>query len=418
MPRTFARLVHGLVAAAAIASFSLVAPTASAVVLNISDNNCEKWALGDPVGVPAVQQLTCTSIAAATCTITGGSQGLINGTVTLTADCSPGPISSYLWTGGNCEGGTGISCSATSGALGPIVYGVTATNAKGPGAPANKTVSWVDQIVTPPTTCSLTSNPSSGFTSNMFVDLSPSCSDGAPVTTWTWTGPNLLGSTTTGANPKNQATLASGVNAFTVRAQIAGGQQGPLVTLSLNASTGGSTGGGSTGGGSTGGGSGTTGTPIAACAGYSTTKVMDISIPSDGSGNGPRKYVTDTGAFRGNAAAGFYANDALVIVFKAPPADSLFTIGVTHSGGSLGSSSTRTFALSTKPCDFSVPQSADALFSLEGNVLAVRMSSGMPGAQRLNLNPGQEYYLNVSNRAYGNTYCSNRCDVFVSPGNP
>ena len=144
-----------------------------------------------------------------------------------------------------------------------------------------------------------------------------------------------------------------------------------------------------------------------------------MAIPSYTTTGDVRKYTFRAGVFRDNDAPGFYAKDALVIVFKAPPTDSLFTIDVTHTGGIDGPSWTRTFVLSKKPCDFAIPQSADALWADEANVMSLRMSSGTPGSGRPNLEPGREYYINVMNTAYGRNggVATTKTNVLVTPGN-
>ena len=157
--------------------------------------------------------------------------------------------------------------------------------------------------------------------------------------------------------------------------------------------------------------------PVTSCQGYTKTLNMNVTIPSAGSGQGARIYNTDAKSL-GGAAANFNSTDALVIAFQAIPttaANPFFTLGVTHAGGSSGPSSQRTFAVSTKPCDWDGP---DSLFTIEGNVMSARFSVGTPGTGRTELQAGKTYFLNVKNYAYGNLYCTATCNIFASPGFP
>jgi hypothetical protein len=115
----------------------------------------------------------------------------------------------------------------------------------------------------------------------------------------------------------------------------------------------------------------------------------------------------------------FARTDALVVAFRGPDVDPALALGVTHSGGSTGSSATRTFVLSTKPCDFAIPASPDALWADEANVMSQRLSSGVTVRGRIRIEPGVDYYLNVKNTAYnGTTGCGAQyCDVFLTISN-
>lgn len=152
--------------------------------------------------------------------------------------------------------------------------------------------------------------------------------------------------------------------------------------------------------------------PVISCAGFQNTLVMHVTIPPKGSGSGPRIYNTDPRSV-GGAGANFNAQDALVVVFDSPPATPLFTFGITQTGGQTGPVTTRTYALSTTPCDFT-----NVLFTDQNSQLSLRLSSGTSGSGRVDLLPGQTYYMNVKNYAYGNWTCINTCNIFVTPGNP
>lgn len=142
------------------------------------------------------------------------------------------------------------------------------------------------------------------------------------------------------------------------------------------------------------------------CAGFAATRVVQAVVPANGTAF-VRYYV--------NSRGGFGRDDALVIVFKAPPADPIFQIGVTHTGDQYGPQTTRTFSLSTKPCDFN---SADTVTVLQSTVLALKLrTNDVTTYSRIKLVPGQVYYLNVKQSVGGQNNCGGaggRCDVYVS----
>ena len=145
------------------------------------------------------------------------------------------------------------------------------------------------------------------------------------------------------------------------------------------------------------------------CPGFTTTHNLAFAFGADNSGTAPRVYVY-----------GFKRQDALVISFRSPVAiDTDMRLGVTHSGGAAGSSSVRTFVLSTKPCDFTYPAGPNALWANQANVMALRLSNGVPGST-VQLKPDTAYYLNILNTANGGAAgCgAATCDVFLSVGNP
>ncbi len=152
------------------------------------------------------------------------------------------------------------------------------------------------------------------------------------------------------------------------------------------------------------------------CTGFTRTLNMHVNLPPAGTGQGARVYNTDSKTL-GGAGTNFNATDIVVVAFTAPAttaANPQFTLGVTHAGGSSGPSSQRTFGLSTIPCDFDGPQAL--IKPVEGNVTSLRFSAGTPAAGRIELQAGQVYFLSVKNYAYGNLYCQNVCNIFISPG--
>ena len=155
------------------------------------------------------------------------------------------------------------------------------------------------------------------------------------------------------------------------------------------------------------------------CAGFSETKVIDAKVPANGVN--VRYYTNVAGTFRNGAASGFGATEALVVVFKAPPLDPYFSIGMYETGAPVtGSPSYRTMTVGSVPCDWHFPASTDALWAAEDTRMSLNFSAGgtSPYA-RYNLTPGATYYVNVSNSAFGAQQCAGgRCDVFFSFSNP
>jgi hypothetical protein len=69
-----------------------------------------------------------------------------NGTSTLTPSCSPA-ATSFVWTGGTCQGTTGSTCTVTPAVT--TTYGVTGTNSFGSSSPAATTVTVNSEDLTP-----------------------------------------------------------------------------------------------------------------------------------------------------------------------------------------------------------------------------------------------------------------------------
>lgn len=159
------------------------------------------------------------------------------------------------------------------------------------------------------------------------------------------------------------------------------------------------------------------------CPGFAQTKVINAHFPAAG---GSLRYFTNHTTYMAepNAAqSGFGAQDALILQFTAPSADNLFSLSMTETGeGVNGQESFHTITLSTRPCDFSVPAGPEGLFALENAAFSLSMSSGGVSARsvRVNLNPGQIYYVNVSNFAFGGQQScpADYCNVFFTLANP
>ena len=103
-----------------------------------------------PISMPVAMCSPTGAAATPTCNLVASNTSPIVGTsITLSAFCDGGPTS-YAWTG--CAS-TGSTCTTTSASAGLRTYTVVASNAGGPGAPANVNVTWVD--VPPPPSCTV-----------------------------------------------------------------------------------------------------------------------------------------------------------------------------------------------------------------------------------------------------------------------
>lgn len=151
------------------------------------------------------------------------------------------------------------------------------------------------------------------------------------------------------------------------------------------------------------------------CAGFENTKIIDLPILPDGAGQGPRYFTSVRGTFRRGTRSGVGPNDAVIVVFKAPPKDALFTLGLTHDGGS--GAARRIFSISTRPCDFDIPKGPDATWADDSLYLAVRLSSDTPSSGYPDLVPGQTYYLNIKAVEFETSCAEGRCEFFISHAN-
>ena len=73
------------------------------------------------------------------CTLSASTLSPVLGVpLVMTASCTGSPAT-HAWI--NCSS-YGTTCTATANAAGPVVYGIVATNASGPGAPSTVTMNW------------------------------------------------------------------------------------------------------------------------------------------------------------------------------------------------------------------------------------------------------------------------------------
>jgi hypothetical protein len=373
----------------------LVAAAGASVTL--VDSNCDSFVLSGP---PGNQTLACVVSTAPVCTISpADAHGQVNTPVNLTANCT-GAANDWTWGGGNCAGLKTQTCPANSQTAATVVYTVIGTNTQnnfGPSPLASTTVIWSNSPPPAPTGCQLGANPSSLGVGGGPVVLTATCTGGGTPTSYSWTG-GLPTPTTT----NQQSVTVTATTTFSVTPSN-GGTAGNTASVQVLVATPG-------GGG-----------PIAACSGFTSTKVIDAAVPANG-GLQFRYFTTDGKVFSNGAAAGFGAGDAIVVRFKAPAEDPFFNISMYETGtGETGAQAYRTMVLSTKSCDFGVPKSADAVWSLEDTGFSQAHASGRTSEWApYILTPGVTYYLNVKNYAFGNTpTCSaSRCDVFFVFSNP
>lgn len=388
-------LLRGILLAVAAHFAVFCAPIAVAATITLTDNNCASYTLS---GTPGNQTLVCvpSTSSVPVCSVTGGSSAVVGSISTLTASCSGSPTS-YLWTGGNCATQTGSTCPATSSSTGTVSYTVTATNTNGTGSPSpSKSLNWTSASAP---VCTLSASPSTVPSGGANVTLTATCTNSP--TSWTWTGGFAAGTT----NVNSQVVTTTPGTTFTVAGTNSAGGTGPTASVTVGQSSGGPTG----------------SVAINSCPGYtaSQTKVMDVVIPTEGMN---RYYVTTPGAFRDGKSLGFYPDDVMVVVFKAPPADPSWLVTFVQSGaGDLGPVATRTIVLSRKPCDFGYPtKSADAIWATEASGMSLNLASGTEPSpySRYLLVPGQEYYVNIRNKTSSGGGCSStRCDIIVSTNN-
>jgi len=416
MASTLKRLLTSVLAVAALQVALFAAPPAGAVVIQLNDPNCAVWQLSGVDPSTQAQVLTCTQAGAPVCQISGAASALNGNSVTLTANCSPGPITTYAWTGGTCTASTTQTCTM-AGSDQVESFTVAATSAAGgTGAPSpSKSVTWSAAPATvAPGNCTVTPSKTPVAVGEELV-FTALCGTGDAPTSYLWSSSNpgaVPVSACANCSQRTTFPLVAGTATITVTPSNAGGSASPAAqtTVTVSSTTPPSGGGG----------------PVGSCtpAGPGgVTKVLDAVVPTATAGNN-RYFTSVSGVFSNGTSAGFGANDTLVVRFTAPVTDQYFTISMYETGAGVTSQvAFRTMTLSTKPCDFAVPKSTDAVYASENTRLSMTLSSG--GASpyaRLNVTPGGTYYINVKNYAFGNVeQCTNsggKCEVFFTFANP
>ncbi len=291
--------------------------------------------------------LTCVvSNAPSDCSIQGPGTGTNGVAITLTAVCASGSPTSYVWTGGNCANNTTQSCQAI-GTNATVVYGVTPSNAIGPGNNATKSVLWSASLPVKPSGCSITPTPGSLPAAGGSVSLLAQCSGGDSVDSWNWAGATY---TTTSGNTAS-ATIAA-TTTFTVSPTNGGGSSTGSITVTVG----------------NGGGGGTI-----SCSGFLNTTNLTMNW----------------GSWVSNAHAAMGPLDAVVLKFTTGPTPS------TGSGLLYATALVNTrhdVTLSASPCDFGPGLTSQ----VNGGTLRLGFSfGGSPPA----LQPNSTYYFNFKNSA-------------------
>lgn len=344
------------------AAFFSCALAANAGGITLSDSNCDSFSLS---GSPGNQTLTCVVSNAPTgCSIQGPSTGTNNVAITLTAVCSTGSPTTWVWSGGICAGITTQSCQAT-GNNATVNYSVVISNGIGPGSPnpATKQVVWSASLPNKPTGCTITPTPSSLPAAGGSVGLTAQCSGGDPVDTWTWGGATF----TTQSGNTASATI-SATTTFTIQATNGGGTGSGSVIVNV----------GSGGGG-----------PIS-CSGFLTTNVLTLSMPFDQNRTLPMGPL-----------------DAGVVKFTTGTSAGTGSILLSTAGNN--AATTHDFTLSDTPCDFGTGRKQ----YVGAGTTTFRASVSATGGSGLNLKAGTTYYINVRNNATSGCVANNStCDVF------
>jgi hypothetical protein len=130
----------------AVQSFTLnVGPAmAHTGLLTYNGPSCVSFALS---GTPPNQQLTCVGAGGATlptCAPAAQPSAPAAGkSTTISANCSNQPLpNGYTWTGSNCAGQVGSTCTVTKGKPGTIAFTVSGSNTTGTGTPVPLSVTW------------------------------------------------------------------------------------------------------------------------------------------------------------------------------------------------------------------------------------------------------------------------------------
>jgi hypothetical protein len=386
MRRTFLR--QALVVLAACAT-SLVCSSvyAQAASIQLIDSNCNDFALG---GSPGARTLTCVVSSAPVCTVTGSSTAQNGSNLQLTASCSPA-ATSWVWTqnsgGTGCSSSTSSSCTDNQASPLTVTYKVTGSNANGAGpqSPAFPVV-W-SNTVTAPSGCVLTPG-SSSQSAGYQATFSVSCSGGSAPDSWNWSGGGSSSCNTATCGPLTFQNTAA-VNVTPSNSGGNGNQASSTITI---------------GGG---GGSGWNGS----CPGYAGTHVTTAG------------WVGGTGwVFNTWIGDSFGANDIWVVKITPSATKTQATaVGSVISIENNGPPAPRWGSLSTVPCDLG---GTGLLIKKENTQPAFGGTNAPPslyiwvGANQpshsILLQPGVEYYYNITNQAgpNGASSCSTgACDM-------
>ena len=386
MRRSFLR--QALVVLAACAT-SLVgtAVHAQGASIQLIDSNCSDFALG---GSPGARTLTCVVSTPPTCTVTGSSTAQLSTNLQLAASCSPAAIS-WVWTqdvgGTGCSSSTSSTCTDNQANAITVTYKVTGSNANGPGpqSPAFPVV-W-SNVVVAPSGCTLTPG-SSSQSAGYQATFSVTCNGGSAPTSWSWSGGGSSACNTASCGPLTFNSTAT-VNVTPSNSGGPGNQASAAITIG-------------------GGGGGWNGV----CTGYANTYVVTAAWL------GGTGWVYNT--WGGNPEFG--GNDIYVVKITPSSTKTQATnLGSVISIENNGPPAPRWGSLSTLPCD------------LSGTGLTYKRSGGAPSFSGTNapptipiwvgtsqpsdsilLEPGIEYYYNITNQAgpnAGSSCSTGTCDM-------
>ena len=389
MTKSLIRAVLLLAGAALLAGTAL---PAAAATLTYNDPNCAGFQI---TGSGGSFTLTCAKLQ---CSIAGVTNPTTAQNTSLTATCTPSGAS-YLW---NLVSGpfSDITCSAPSsptsattainkpsgivgGQTRSCLYQVNATAAPLSGQ-AMVTVTWTDALIQAPSGCSLVAAPASLPAGGGNVTLTASCTGGGAPTSYAWTGPGVVASTTTPSQIVNITATAS----FSVTPSNSGGN-GNTANASVTVGSGGA--------------------PDCTLQGFSKTTFVDIPWSTAS----PNQFLT------GNLG-GFNQSTALVIRLGAAPVGTVLSGGAGHvTMAEFGDPLTsRTVVLSPKACDWTntignpyylQPDASTADWSLKVN------SAPVYGYHTLTMQAGVDYYINVKNyNSVGTPTCASSCNMTVN----
>ena len=138
-PRPSMPLTSALLALASLT----VSALATAASVTYTNPSCSSFVVS---GTPPTQTVTCvgvgTGVPVCAPTVNPASPAIGQQAI-ISANCSNGPLAnSYVWTGGTCAGITGSSCPVVKSRALSVIYSVRASNASGPGTPAQITATW------------------------------------------------------------------------------------------------------------------------------------------------------------------------------------------------------------------------------------------------------------------------------------
>jgi len=384
-----------------MASGSVTAQTAS---ITISVPNCSSFSLS---GDAPNQTLVCVAGGAPNCTVNGPANAVIGSPITLTANCA---ATSWLWSGGSCQGRTTQSCTATESSAGTVNYTVRGTNASGTGPVSpSYPVSWGTTGTPALANCRFGSPPGPA-TVGVGFPVTVVCDNGPPTNaaTFTWhvycAGcAETSSQTNTGSKTVTLPTVGTWYLWVGVAAAGNNGTgQTPTAAIQVNSGDGG--------------GGGGAGAVSCESQGFSKTEFYDWDWS-----NSSILIYTGTNKNGGMNPQGPIGPNGIVVIAFTPTQASFGAGGTLSIAGFPGdvNGTIRTTSISTRPCDLSPPfpwtrTAYDAS-------TAFTVGSYLPDLYA-NLVAGTRYYINITSRdAQGNSTCASAgrvCDMVIEANRP